>query len=83
MNVGHITPGMLDAAIRWQMATPQDSREKLTLAATNSRQFVDYFDFCMKAIVEGQDVRAIICTALTIGIEIGMALEEMQRRPQA
>jgi hypothetical protein len=83
MNVEQITPKMLDAAIRWQTMAEQGDRGKFAEQAFASREFREYIADLLATAKERGNMPGILLTALTIGIEIGMALEEMQRRPQA
>jgi hypothetical protein len=87
MKLEEVTPQMLDAAIIWQLNTNTQqqpgTRHRLVLIAALSGQFMEYLAMMTDTLTEGVNPDSVIATALSVGIEIGMALEQMQRRPQA
>jgi hypothetical protein len=85
MNVEQITPRMLDDAIHWQVKRPQTTEGRIALVRTavESPEFLEYICMAHAVILDGGDTKSVLAGALSLGIEIGMAMEEMQRRPQA
>lgn len=85
MDIEKITPQMIDAAIHWQMKTPQTTAARVHLldVGSKSAEFTDYLCVATSQLFKGADPMGVIATSLAIGIEIGMALEQMQQRADA
>jgi hypothetical protein len=81
LRLDWITPDMLDRAIGRQCELGADAdREAFATMAGGSREFVEYLDMLAHAFAfeRRRSLQEILATALSIGIEMGLALANEQ-----
>jgi hypothetical protein len=75
-----VTPKQIDEAIGLQCSTQFDRERFATNVIRNSPEFLEYVLMLCSAVESGERLDSAFASAMTLGIEIGVALVKVYER---